>query len=70
MIDEISTVNQQEVDKFSKLANSWWDPKGPLWTLHEVNPLRVKFVLDLIGQSDIKSSTNSLNTPPPSIPAS
>lgn len=37
-------VDPQEVQKFSDLAESWWDPKGPYQTLHEINPLRLKFI--------------------------
>lgn len=41
----MSNVDSSEVDKFSRLAKSWWDPNGELKTLHQVNPLRLKFIL-------------------------
>jgi 2-polyprenyl-6-hydroxyphenyl methylase/3-demethylubiquinone-9 3-methyltransferase len=34
----------QEVDKFGKLASLWWDPHGPMRSLHAVNPLRTDFI--------------------------
>lgn len=37
-------VHAHEVDKFSSQAERWWDPHGELKTLHEVNPLRLKFI--------------------------
>jgi 2-polyprenyl-6-hydroxyphenyl methylase/3-demethylubiquinone-9 3-methyltransferase len=33
-----------ELAKFSALAQSWWDPKGPSKPLHELNPLRLKYI--------------------------
>jgi 2-polyprenyl-6-hydroxyphenyl methylase / 3-demethylubiquinone-9 3-methyltransferase len=33
-----------ELAKFTALAQSWWDPKGPSKPLHELNPLRLRYV--------------------------
>jgi 2-polyprenyl-6-hydroxyphenyl methylase/3-demethylubiquinone-9 3-methyltransferase len=33
-----------ELAKFSALAQSWWDPKGPSKPLHDLNPLRLDYV--------------------------
>lgn len=33
-----------EVNKFSDLASQWWDSKGPLHTLHDINPIRVDWI--------------------------
>jgi 2-polyprenyl-6-hydroxyphenyl methylase/3-demethylubiquinone-9 3-methyltransferase len=33
-----------EVAKFTALAQSWWDPQGPSKPLHELNPLRLRYV--------------------------
>lgn len=44
----------QELDKFSKLASSWWDRTGPSKPLHEINPLRLQFIqkqVDLSGKT-------------------
>ncbi len=37
-------VDPRETEKFNALAASWWDPKGPMHTLHTVNPLRTGFI--------------------------
>jgi 2-polyprenyl-6-hydroxyphenyl methylase/3-demethylubiquinone-9 3-methyltransferase len=34
----------QEIAKFDALADAWWDPEGPLRTLHEINPLRIDYI--------------------------
>lgn len=37
-------VDAREVAKFEALANRWWDPRGELRTLHDINPARLAFV--------------------------
>jgi 2-polyprenyl-6-hydroxyphenyl methylase/3-demethylubiquinone-9 3-methyltransferase len=37
-------VDPAELAKFSALAQSWWDPKGPSKPLHDLNPLRLRYV--------------------------
>ncbi|RLA19569.1 MAG: bifunctional 3-demethylubiquinol 3-O-methyltransferase/2-polyprenyl-6-hydroxyphenol methylase [Gammaproteobacteria bacterium] len=41
-----TNVNPAEIDKFSALASRWWDPKAEFKTLHDLNPLRVQYMLD------------------------
>jgi 2-polyprenyl-6-hydroxyphenyl methylase/3-demethylubiquinone-9 3-methyltransferase len=38
-----------ELAKFSALAQSWWDPKGPSRPLHELNPLRLQYVARVVA---------------------
>ncbi len=33
-----------ELAKFTALAQSWWDPKGPSKPLHDLNPARMQYV--------------------------
>ena len=40
----MSTVDKTEIDKFSKLAKEWWNPKGKFKPLHIFNPARIKFI--------------------------
>lgn len=39
-----TNVDPAELAKFAKLAAHWWDPKGELHTLHEINPLRLGYI--------------------------
>jgi 2-polyprenyl-6-hydroxyphenyl methylase/3-demethylubiquinone-9 3-methyltransferase len=41
-----ANVDRRETDKFSALAERWWDPRGPMHTLHSVNPLRTGFIAE------------------------
>ena len=37
-------VDPAEIEKFSQLAHSWWDPASEFKPLHEINPLRLDFI--------------------------
>ncbi|OGS58385.1 MAG: bifunctional 3-demethylubiquinol 3-O-methyltransferase/2-polyprenyl-6-hydroxyphenol methylase [Erythrobacter sp. RIFCSPHIGHO2_12_FULL_63_10] len=39
-----TTIRPQEAEHFGKLARDWWDPKGPMASLHRLNPLRLSFI--------------------------
>lgn len=39
-----TNVDPDEVRKFGSLAEQWWDPKGELRTLHQINPIRIDYV--------------------------
>lgn len=40
----MSSVNSEEVAKFSALADSWWDERGKFRPLHDLNPIRLGFI--------------------------
>ena len=42
------TINKKEIDKFSKLADEWWDPEGKFKPLHNFNPIRLRYIKDTI----------------------
>ena len=42
------TINKKEIDKFSKLADEWWDPDGKFKPLHNFNPVRLRYIKDTI----------------------
>ena len=39
-----TTIDPLEHEKFSKLAEEWWDPNGKFKTLHKFNPTRIAFI--------------------------
>ncbi len=39
-----TTVNDAEVEKFSALAEQWWDPAGQFKPLHKINPVRLAYI--------------------------
>ena len=42
------SVNKKEIEKFSKMATEWWDPKGKFKPLHKFNPIRIKYIKENI----------------------
>jgi len=54
----MSTVNKKEIDKFSKIANEWWDVEGKFKPLHKFNPLRIKYIKEkIINHFDVSSKS-------------
>ena len=43
----MSTINKDEIEKFSKLADEWWDINGKFKPLHMFNPIRIEYILDI-----------------------
>jgi 2-polyprenyl-6-hydroxyphenyl methylase/3-demethylubiquinone-9 3-methyltransferase len=39
-----NTVDQTEIQAFSKDASSWWDEAGPFAPLHKLNPVRMGYI--------------------------
>jgi 2-polyprenyl-6-hydroxyphenyl methylase/3-demethylubiquinone-9 3-methyltransferase len=44
MHESTRNVDPAELAKFSALAQSWWDPKGPSKPLHDLNPFRLRYI--------------------------
>ena len=45
----MTTINKEEIQKFSKLADEWWDVNGKFKPLHMFNPIRIEYILDEIS---------------------
>lgn len=41
-----STVDPAEVERFARIAEEWWDPRGKFAPLHRLNPLRLGVIRD------------------------
>ena len=58
----MSSVNKKEIEKFSNIADEWWDPHGKFKPLHKFNPIRIKYIKDnIIEQFKIRNKTNPLS---------
>jgi len=42
-------VDSDEIDKFAAMASRWWDPESEFKPLHDINPLRLDYILDHTG---------------------
>jgi 2-polyprenyl-6-hydroxyphenyl methylase / 3-demethylubiquinone-9 3-methyltransferase len=45
-IPHTSTVDPAEVERFSRIAEEWWDPTGKFAPLHRLGPVRIGFIRD------------------------
>ena len=43
-----TTINKEEIKKFSKLAEEWWDVNGKFKPLHMFNPIRIEYITEII----------------------
>jgi len=41
-----STVDEAEIERFSRIAEEWWDPTGKFAPLHRLNPVRLGYIRD------------------------
>ena len=59
----MTTINKEEIQKFSNLAEEWWDVEGKFKPLHMFNPIRIQYISERIKEyfrlSD--KQENSLN---------
>jgi 2-polyprenyl-6-hydroxyphenyl methylase/3-demethylubiquinone-9 3-methyltransferase len=42
----MTTIDPAEVARFEQIAETWWDPKGPMKVLHKFNPVRLAYIRD------------------------
>ncbi len=44
----MTTINKEEIQKFSNLADQWWDVNGKFKPLHMFNPIRIEYIIEKI----------------------
>ena len=52
MVQTAQNVDPEEIAKFESLAARWWDPHSEFKPLHDINPLRLKYINDRVGLKD------------------
>ena len=56
-----NTINKKEIDKFSRIAEEWWNPEGKFKPLHKFNPIRISYIKDnIIGSFNLKNKKKPL----------
>jgi len=52
-----NTINKKEIEKFSKIAEEWWNPEGKFKPLHTFNPIRISYIKkNIINALNIKKN--------------
>ena len=46
----MTTINKEEIQKFSELADEWWNPEGKFKPLHMFNPIRIEYIVEKIKE--------------------
>ena len=46
----MTTINKEEIQKFSEIASEWWNPEGKFKPLHMFNPIRIEYILEKIKE--------------------
>lgn len=44
-----TTIDAGEVERFSRLAQEWWNPNGKFKPLHKFNPVRLAYIRDQVA---------------------
>jgi len=58
----MNSINKKEIEKFSKIAEEWWNPNGKFKPLHNFNPIRIKYIKEnIIKDFKIQYSERPLN---------
>jgi len=43
---QLTTIDPAEVERFSRMAQEWWNPNGKFKPLHKFNPVRLSYIRD------------------------
>jgi 2-polyprenyl-6-hydroxyphenyl methylase/3-demethylubiquinone-9 3-methyltransferase len=55
---EQTTIDPAEIERFSRIAEEWWDPAGKFAPLHRLNPVRIGYIRDRAASP---ASTSSIS---------
>lgn len=50
-----SSIDPADVERFDRFGDAWWDEAGPVGKLHEINPVRLGYLRDLIARQTMAS---------------
>jgi 2-polyprenyl-6-hydroxyphenyl methylase/3-demethylubiquinone-9 3-methyltransferase len=53
-IKRVENPSSEEIEKFDRLSQTWWDPDGKLHALHAINPLRTGFILGRLTSPNLR----------------
>ena len=56
-----NTINKKEIEKFTEIAEEWWNPEGKFKPLHKFNPIRISYIkTSIIKAFKLKSKRKPL----------
>ena len=45
-----SSIDPVDLERYNRLGEAWWDPRGPMGKLHEINPVRLGYIRDRVDR--------------------
>ena len=58
----MTSINKKEIEKFSRIADEWWNPEGKFKPLHKFNPIRIKYIKEnIISNFKLKKQSKPLS---------
>tara|TARA_B100000902_G_scaffold314529_1_gene305311 strand:+ start:254 stop:982 length:729 start_codon:yes stop_codon:yes gene_type:complete len=58
-----NTINKKEIEKFSRIAEEWWNPDGKFKPLHKFNPIRISYIKEnIIKTLELENKKKPLET--------
>ena len=60
-MSKVNTINKKEIEKFSTIAEEWWNPTGKFKPLHKFNPIRISYIKNnIVNTFKIKNKKKPL----------
>ncbi len=56
----VNTADSREIENFEAIADEWWDAKGKFRPLHELNPVRLDYIVAQLAVEFERDSTASM----------
>ena len=50
-----SKIKKSEYELFDKLSKEWWDENGKFKVLHQIRPIRIKYILNHLETENLKN---------------
>ncbi len=57
-LQDQTSVDPREIEKFSAIAAEWWDPSGKFKPLHQLNPTRLGYIRDHVTRHFSKDASS------------
>ena len=57
-MNNVSSIDDEELKKFSKTNQEWWDLNGEFKALHEINPVRIDYIKSIILKHYLKCKSS------------
>ena len=61
--DHTGSVDPVDLARYERLGAEWWDPQGPMGKLHEINPVRMRYLRDTLAKVFAPAEADPVGAP-------